>query len=172
MTMSDDTALDGDSGVDGAPGLDGHSSGEGVPGLLSWMVRRLAVPVVILVALSAGGLAMCGLPGDSLDDGAGIVGTYVVNGVDPTGTDYSGTVTIRESGGGYVVQWIVTGSIQQGVARLVGDRLLVEWQTVTDARGPSSGTAEYVVGDDGVLRGERLVDGVDDAGTEEIFPEP
>lgn len=142
------------------------------PSGFSRMIRRFAVPVVILVALSAGGLAMCGLPGDSLDDGEGIVGTYVVNGVDPTGTEYSGTVTIRESGGAYVVQWIVTGSIQEGTARLVGDRLTVDWRTVTDARGPSSGTADYVVGADGVLRGERLVDGVDDPGTEEIFPEP
>ena len=44
---------------------------------LERLVRRFAIPVVLLVALSAGGLAMCGLPGDSLDDGEGIVGTYV-----------------------------------------------------------------------------------------------
>ena len=35
----------------------------------------------------------------------------------------------------------------------------------------SSGTAEYTVGDDGVLRGTRLIDGGDAVGTEEIFPE-
>ena len=135
------------------------------------LVRRFAVPVVILVALAGGGLAMCGLPGDSLDDGDGIVGTYVVNGVDPAGIEYSGTVTIREAGTGYAVQWLVTGSIQAGTGTLVGDRFVVDWQTVTDPRGASTGTAEYVVGDDGVLRGNRTVDGVDDAGTEEIFPE-
>jgi hypothetical protein len=145
------------------PGRSGPSS----------ILRRLAVPIVILVALSAGGLAMCGIPGDSLDDDAGILGTYVVNGVDPIGTDYSGTVTISEGPAGtYVVQWIVTGSIQRGTGRLSGDRLVVEWETVTDARGPSSGTAEYIVGDDGVLRGDRFVDGVAEPGTEEIFPEP
>ncbi len=139
----------------------------------SSILRKLVVPVVILVALSAGGLAMCGLPGDSLDDDVGILGTYVVNGVDPIGTEYSGTVTISEgTAGTYVVQWIVTGSIQRGTGRLSGDRLVVEWETVTDARGSSSGTAEYVVGDDGILRGERFVDGVAEPGTEEIFPEP
>ena len=37
---------------------------------------------------------MCGLPGDALDDGEGILGTYVVNGTDPTGVEYSGTVMI------------------------------------------------------------------------------
>ena len=139
---------------------------------MSELVRRYAVPVVILVALSGGGLAMCGLPGDTIDDGEGIVGTYVVNGVDPTGVEYSGTVTIEPLGGDYRVQWIVTGSIQAGVGELRGDVLTVDWVTVTDARGTSSGTAEFVVGDDGVLRGERFVDGVDEPGTEEIFPEP
>jgi len=135
--------------------------------------RRLLVPLVILVALSAGGLAMCGLPGDSLEDGAGIVGIYVVNGVDPNDVEYSGTITISPADGPdeYLMQWIVTGTIQAGVGVLVGDRLSVEWETVTSARGTSSGTAEYVVGDDGVLRGTRRVDGVDEAGTEEIFPE-
>ncbi|MFW2334434.1 hypothetical protein [Ilumatobacter sp.] len=135
--------------------------------------RRLLVPVVILVALSAGGLAMCGLPGDSLEDGAGIAGTYVVNGVDPNDVEYSGTVTITPAAtvDEYDVQWIVTGTIQSGVGVLTGDRLTVEWETVTSARGISSGTAEYVVGDDGVLRGTRSVDGVDEPGTEEIFPD-
>ena len=135
--------------------------------------RRLLVPLVILVALSAGGLAMCGLPGDSLEDGVGIVGTYVVNGVDPNDVEYSGTVTIGASDGPdeYVIQWIVTGTIQEGLGVLSGNRFTVEWQTVTSARGTSSGTAEYVVGDDGVLRGTRRVDGVDEPGTEEIFPE-
>jgi hypothetical protein len=162
MAMSDEIGVDR-----------GHPSTSGVdrPGTLEWLVRRFAVPVVILVALAGGGLAMCGLPGDGLDDGEGIVGTYVVNGVDPTGTEYSGTVSIRSAGDEYVIQWLVTGSIQEGSGRLVGDRLFVDWRTVTDPRGTSTGTAEYVVGDDGVLRGERFVDGVEDVGTEAIFPE-
>jgi hypothetical protein len=140
---------------------------------LSDLVRRFAVPAVLLFSLTAGGVAMCGLPGDSLDDGAGILGTYVVNGVDPAGVEYSGTVTIAEGDGTgrYVVQWIVTGAIQEGTGVLTGDRLDVEWHSVSSARGDANGTAEYTVGDDGVLRGTRLVDGADGAGTEEIFPE-
>lgn len=130
------------------------------------------MPIVILVALSAGGIAMCGLPGDTIDDGPGIAGTYVVNGVDPLGVEYSGTVTIAEADGGdYLIEWIVTGTIQRGTGRLVGDRFSVAWTTVTGGRGDSSGTAEYIVGDDGVMRGTRLVDGIDEAGTEEIYPE-
>ena len=140
----------------------------------SSLIRRFAVPVVLLFALSAGGLAMCGLPGDSLDDGEGITGTYVVNGVDPLGIEYSGTVTINATDvvDEYAIQWIVTGTIQQGLGRLSGSTLTVDWETITSARGLSSGTAGYTVGADGVLRGTRTIDGVDESGTEEIFPEP
>lgn len=139
---------------------------------LARLGRRVVVPVVILVALSGGGLAMCGLPGDGLDDAEGIVGTYVVNGVDPVGIEYSGTVTISARAEVYDVQWVVTGGIQRGVGELAGDRFTVDWETVTSPRGDSTGTAEYVVGTDGVLRGERIIDGTNGVGTEEIFPEP
>jgi hypothetical protein len=137
------------------------------------LLRRLAVPAVLLFSLTAGGIAMCGLPGDTLDDGEGILGTYVVNGTDPTGVEYSGTVIITEAdtAGRYAVQWIITGAVQEGTAVLTGDRLDVQWRSVTAARGDASGTAEYTVGDDGVLRGTRLVDGAGGVGTEEIFPE-
>ena len=118
------------------------------------LVRRFAVPVVLLFALSAGGIAMCGLPGDTIDNGPGIAGTYVVNGVDPLDVEYSGTVTIVErTGNEYGVEWIVTGTVQRGIGRLNGDDFVVDWETVASARGESSGTAEYVVGSDGVLRG-------------------
>jgi hypothetical protein len=139
------------------------------------LARRVAVPAVLLFSLTAGGVAMCGLPGDSLDDGEGIVGTYVVNGVDPAEIEYSGTVRIAEgdAAGEYVVQWTVTGAIQEGVGVLDGDTFTVEWRTITGGRGDTStGTAVYTVGDDGVLRGTRVIDGSDAAGTEEIFPEP
>ncbi len=139
------------------------------------LLRRAAVPAVLLFSLTAGGVAMCGLPGDTLeDDREGIVGTYVVNGSDPSEVEYSGTVTIADGDapGEYTVQWIVTGAIQQGTGVLDGDVFLVEWRTVTGGRGESGGTGEYTVGDDGVLRGTRTVDGVDGSGTEEIFPEP
>lgn len=136
------------------------------------VVRRLAVPVVLIFALSAGGIAMCGLPGDTIEDGPGIVGTYIVNGIDPLDVEYSGTVTIvHRTGNEYGIEWIVTGTVQRGIGRLNGDEFVVEWETVASARGESSGTAVYAVGDDGALRGTRTVDGVDTPGTEEIHPE-
>ena len=126
------------------------------------------------IALLAVGVGRCVVvPGDGLEDGEGIAGTYVVNGVDPLEVEYSGTVTIvREDDGRYTITWIVTGTVQEGVGELVGDRLAVEWRSLTSPRGESTGTAVYEVGDDGVLRGTRTVDGVDEIGTEEIFPEP
>ncbi len=141
------------------------------------LIRRYAVPVVILVALSGGGLALCGLPGDSLDegsDGSGIAGTYVVNGVDPAGVEYSGTVTITPDGDRFAVQWLVTGAIQQGTGSIVGDHFVVDWTSSQPGRDGdvSSGTADYVIADDGTLTGERFIDGVAEAGTEEIFPDP
>lgn len=140
------------------------------------LLRRAAVPAVLLFSLTAGGLAMCGLPGDTLedpDDRDGLAGTYVVNGIDPAGIEYSGTVTISEGDepGRFIVQWIVTGSIQQGVGVLEGDRFVVDWSTSSSGSGESSGTADYTLGGDGVLRGTRTIDGSDGSGTEEIFPE-
>lgn len=137
------------------------------------LLRRAAVPAVLLFSLTAGGVAMCGLPGDTLEDGEGIIGTYVVNGVDPTGTEYSGTVTIADGDatGEFAVQWIITGAIQEGTGVLDGDRFVVDWRTVSGGRGESTGTAEYTVAADGSLAGTRTVDGDATPGTEEIFPE-
>lgn len=137
------------------------------------LLRRAAVPAVLLFSLTAGGVAMCGLPGDTLEDGEGIVGTYVVNGVDPTGTEYSGTVTIADgdADGEFAVQWIITGAIQEGTGVLDGDRFVVDWRTVSGGRGESTGSAVYTLAADGSLTGTRTVDGDDTPGTEEIFPE-
>ncbi len=116
--------------------------------------------------------AGCAFPGDSIVDGEGIVGVYTVNGIDPTGVEYSGTVTIVATDDPvvYELEWLVTGGIHQGVGRLEGDRLLVDWSTVS-AVDNVSGTAVYTVTEDGVLTGERTTDGGDGVGTEEIFPE-
>ena len=139
-----------------------------------------ALPMgVIALALLVGALAAggCAFPGDSLEDLEGIAGTYVVNGVDPLGVEYSGTVVITPddtaADGTYAVEWLVTGTVQKGVGHLAGNRFVVEWSTVEGA-GPtsSSGSATYTVAADGVLRGTRTVDGIDEPGTEEIFPEP
>lgn len=143
------------------------------PRALGDIARKVAVPAVLLFSISAGGVAMCGLPIDATQDDEGILGVYAVDGVDPTGVEYGGSVTIAaaDETGQYAVQWIITGAIQEGTGTLVGDRLTVDWRTVSGGRGDSSGTAEYALGDDGVLRGTRTIAGSTGTGTEELFPE-
>jgi hypothetical protein len=134
------------------------------------VVPRLVTQLVVVALL----LGACVTPGADLRQGPGIVGSYVVNGVDPNGTEYSGRVSITagDTANRFVIEWVVTGAILEGRGVLGGDTLSVEWMTVGSPRGVSRGTAEYAVLDDGRLVGTRTVDGSDIVGTEEIFPEP
>lgn len=133
-------------------------------------VRTRALAPALALALATGAC----LPGAQLQQGPGIVGTYVVNGLDPNGTEYTGRVAITEGAGpGDVsIEWIITGAILHGEGRVEKDTLSVTWETVSSPRGPSSGTAEYQILSDGRLVGTRTVDGFDRSGTETIFPEP
>lgn len=117
----------------------------------------------------------CALPNDLPADDpieAGLDRTYTVNGVDPTGGEYSGVVDIRrQSDGSYEIQWIVTGGIQRGIGQRVGNRFEAGWEAVAGVGENRSGTAVYDIFDDGRLVGTRSVDGSDDTGTEELFPD-
>lgn len=101
-----------------------------------------------------------------------IAGSYSVNGIDPLGTDYGGNLTITpgETTDTYNLQWIVTGSIQEGNGRLNGNTLLVEWRTVASAAGQSQGQATYTVTVKGILYGTRSVNGRTSQGTETAYP--
>jgi hypothetical protein len=131
------------------------------------MTRTFAIGVMIAVLVGA-----CTVPGSQVDVGDGLAGTYVVNGVDPLGIEYSGTVVIGETQDPdeFGMEWIVTGSIQTGTAHKVGDTLEVEWQVTEGPRAGSTGTATYAITDDGWLVGERFIAGTDGTGTEEIIP--
>jgi hypothetical protein len=130
-------------------------------------VARLPLLLISLV------IAGCAIPGATLDDRPGVAGTYIVNGVDPVGIEYSGTVAIEatEDPGRFTVVWVITGAILEGDGIVDGDTFTVEWRTIRGPRGDSSGTAVYLVQPDGRLTGTRTIDGVDGTGTEEIFPE-
>ena len=111
-------------------------------------------------------------PPAPLDAVPDIAGTYVVNGFDPLGTEYGGhlTITNGDTSDTYLLQWIVTGSVQEGAGTLEGNQLRVRWQTVADAADESEGEAVYTVTVDGVLMGTRTVEGFDEEGTETAFP--
>ncbi len=116
-------------------------------------------------------LAACTWPGSQVTDAPGLPGVYVVNGVDPLGNEYSGTVNIEETGVGSVhMEWVVTGAILEGEGVVEGTTLRVGWSSIETPRGDSSGTATYSIEPDGRLVGTRTIDGVVGEGTEEIFP--
>lgn len=131
-------------------------------------MRRVAALFALICLVTA-----C-LPGAQLEQGPGIFGTYVVNGVDPLGTEYTGRVSIARGPNpeDVVVEWVITGAILHGEGEVAGDSLTLDWETVSSPRGTSRGTATYEILDDGRLVGSRTVEGVDAVGTETIFPDP
>lgn len=136
-------------------------------------MRRLWFSVLVII-VGLGFLYFTALPGDlavGRDDDTGIAGTYTVNGVDPTGQEYSGTAVIVAVDDGFDIEWIITGVIQRGTGTLDGDTLTATWEATSSATG-GSGRSIYVLQADGRLIGQRFIDGVADAGPEELFPDP
>ena len=70
------------------------------------------------------------------------------------------------------MEWIITGAIIRGEGTVSGNSISVEWETITSPQGTSTGTADYEILDDGSLNGTLRVDGLDQVGTETIYPEP
>lgn len=116
-------------------------------------------------------LSACVLTGGNDARPDSIVGQYVLNGVDPTGAEYAGHLTIEpgESPDEYRLQWIV-GGVQVGVGTLEDGHLDVSWTTVDGVDTEARGKAEFTVQPDGSLVGTRTVAGLDSVGTEEAFP--
>lgn len=128
-------------------------------------MRRILV--LALVAATA-----CTLPGARLERGEGILGSYVVNGVDPNGFEYTGLVNITPDGDDVILEWVVTGAIHRGRGFLDDDILRVTWETIEGPRSDATGTAVYDVLDDGRLIGTRSIDGLATSGEETLFPDP
>jgi len=103
-----------------------------------------------------------------------LAASYSVNGVDPRGTDYGGNLQVRPGAapGTYALQWIITGSIQEGFGQVQGNQLLVHWRTVDDIGLDVTGLTTYTITTEGELYGPRTVDGVPGAGEERAFPNP
>ena len=99
-------------------------------------------------------------------------GDYVVNGLDPLGTEYSGVLTIftTDIPDKYSMQWIIVGSIQHGKGILEGNVLRVEWDSLEEVGGGMHGTSTYTVTVNGQLYGTRTVDGQTEKGTETAYP--
>jgi len=107
-----------------------------------WTSLALLSIVLLLTACSARSATKGKITGADAQPGAApsIVGSYSVNSEDPIGAEYGGNLTIKAGGSPteYLLQWIVTGSIQEGSGKLDGNKLRVEWRTVEGIK-PSSG---------------------------------
>ncbi len=129
---------------------------------------------LMLLVLSACSTRERGRPtAPDADPGAipDLSGKYVVNGVDPLGTEYGGHLTIRpgETEGEYLLQWIVVGSIQEGRGYVEGNQLIVEWYTV-EGMVDTQGRGAYTITQARELYGTRTVDGDPRVGEEIAFP--
>ena len=140
-----------------------------------WMSLALLAVLLLLAACTARSATKGKITGADAQPGAvlNIVGSYSVNGEDPIGTEYGGNLTIKPGATPteYLLQWIVTGSIQEGSGKLDGNKLHVEWRTVEGIK-PSSGVTTYIITTKRELYGDRAVTGLPKIGTERAFPNP
>ncbi|MDJ0498470.1 MAG: hypothetical protein QNJ89_11610 [Acidimicrobiia bacterium] len=123
-----------------------------------------------IALISALLVVACAIPEEAFD--GSLEGDYYINGVDPQGVEYSGLLTIAqgEDPDTYELQWIITGSVQQGIGRVQGSRLTANWDAIEGYDTASYGTASYEIRVEGELVGERTVAGQEGTGTEEAFP--
>lgn len=101
-----------------------------------------------------------------------ILGDYTVNGVDPRGEEYSGVLAIRaaDQPGEYSLRWVITGSLQEGIGKINGNTLEVKWYSAPGMPLSQSGTARYTITVNQELYGNRWVDGIEDPGEENAYP--
>ena len=78
-------------------------------------------------------------PASQDDDGDPFTGRWLINGEDPFGTEYSGSLSIVAEDSGYRLDWIITGAVLQGTGVPSGDERRATW----------TGT---IAGDDNVIR--------------------
>jgi hypothetical protein len=100
-----------------------------------------------------------------------LIGTYVINGVDPLGDEYGGhlTVTKGEDPDIFYLQWIVVGGIQEGIGFVKGNQLIVDWQTIKGSES-ATGQAVFTITEAGQLYGIRTSDHLDGEGQEQAYP--
>lgn len=138
---------------------------------MSWLKWVAAFAALVLMVYA------CALPGQlsvGQDRDGGLAGIYTVNGRDPVGSEYSGTLTIVETDDPrtFDVQWLVTGARQNGTGTLAGTVFTVTWTEVENATGRGFATTVYQVAGDGSMVGTWRAEEFDEPGVEDVFPDP
>ena len=104
-----------------------------------------AVVVVVLLVGSAVHAA---------DTGSDICGLFAVEGVNPDGKLYTGTVEITQRGNAYAMTWSIANQTYRGVALRQGDVLSASWQV----GGGKAGVVVYRIRNRGTkLAGEWIM---------------
>jgi len=137
-------------------------------------MKRYLITIILLIFISA--CTVRDKPGEMVPDAdptniPDLVGTYVVNGVDPIGDEYGGhlTITAGDETGTYNLQWIVTGGIQEGFGVVKGNQFLIEWHSIEGAT-PAQGIVTYTITETGQLYGTRTSDNLVGEGEEQAYP--
>jgi hypothetical protein len=132
--------------------------------------------ILLLLALLATACSSRNEPGEMAPDAdpnnlPDLVGTYVINGIDPLGDQYGGHLTIMpgDEPGTYHLQWIVVGGIQEGLGIVKGNQLMVEWQTIEGVKD-ATGIAVFTITETGQLYGIRTAEGLEEEGEEQAYP--
>lgn len=131
------------------------------------MPVRWAIGIILFVFVFAWFTAPN--PVATSDDTDPFVGRWLINGVDPFGTEYSGSLSIVAVDDGYTLDWIVTAALASGTGTLLGDELVVDWERVNpqpDVFPFVAGTAQYRIDSTGNLIGEMQSPGAAEQGSE------
>lgn len=103
----------------------------------SHCLQRRVFGLLTLALLLATAISACAFPEETFD--GSLEGSYYVNGFDQQDIEYSGLLTISttENDDVYAMQWIITGSVQEGMGTVDGSQLHVEWKAL-EGYDPSS----------------------------------
>ena len=94
-----------------------------------------------------------------------ISGDYIVNGINPNGTSYTGDVNITKAGDGYTIRWVIEEESMHGLGKFDGNTYHVKWEASGE-----TGEAIYMLASNGILKGAWTTDGEAGQGTEELIP--
>lgn len=139
------------------------------------MKRNSILALLVALALSAcrGDPAPLGLDAP-VENVPNIVGEYALNATDGTGEEYGGTliITAGEAPDQYIITWLVSGDIQEGIGSLEGNQLTFTWKSMQGTQQNLSGYGSYTITVNGELYGLRYIDGVSEPGQEAAYPNP
>jgi len=128
-------------------------------------MRWVAVAASVIAGVVVVALAVTPNATPTPADDDEYTGRWIIEGTDPRGVEYAGSLVIEAEEDAYSLRWIVTGSLRQGTADEEGDELVGEWVQSEGIETGLTGTARIRVDDD-VLTSTVTVDGVPGEGLE------